>query len=51
MVDRIKRMINASGYKVWPSEVESLMYRHPAIKQCCVISSPTHAEGKRSKPW
>ena len=29
MVDRLKRMINASGYKVWPTEVESLMYQHP----------------------
>ena len=29
MVDRLKRMINASGYKVWPAEVESMMYAHP----------------------
>ena len=29
MVDRLKRMINASGFKVWPSEVETLMYQHP----------------------
>jgi len=28
MVDRLKRMINASGFKVWPAEVESLMHRH-----------------------
>ncbi|NMY98433.1 long-chain-fatty-acid--CoA ligase [Pseudomonas proteolytica] len=49
MVDRIKRMINASGYKVWPSEVESLMYRHPAIKQCCVISSPDARRGEAVK--
>ncbi|MBA1204192.1 AMP-binding protein [Pseudomonas capeferrum] len=49
MVDRIKRMINASGYKVWPSEVESLMYRHPAISQCCVISSPDQRRGETVK--
>jgi len=49
MVDRIKRMINASGYKVWPSEVESLMYRHPAISQCCVISSPDPRRGETVK--
>lgn len=49
MVDRIKRMINASGYKVWPSEVEGLMYRHPAINQCCVISSPDPRRGETVK--
>ena len=40
MTDRLKRMINASGYKVWPAEVETLMFRHPAIQEACVI--PTH---------
>ena len=40
ITDRLKRMINASGYKVWPAEVESLMFRHPAIQEACVI--PTH---------
>ncbi len=37
MTDRLKRMINAAGYKVWPAEVEArveaLMYRHPAIEE------------------
>jgi len=37
ITDRLKRMINASGYKVWPAEVESLMFRHPAIAEACVI--------------
>jgi fatty-acyl-CoA synthase len=37
MTDRLKRMINASGYKVWPAEVEALMYRHPGIYEVCVI--------------
>ncbi|WP_077529723.1 long-chain fatty acid--CoA ligase [Vreelandella utahensis] len=49
MVDRVKRMINASGYKVWPSEVESLMYRHPAIHECCVISTPDPKRGESVK--
>ena len=40
MVDRLKRMINASGFKVWPTEVESLMYQHPAVLEACVIGSP-----------
>ena len=38
MVDRLKRMINASGFKVWPAEVESLMYQHPAVREACVIA-------------
>ncbi|WP_203143219.1 long-chain fatty acid--CoA ligase [Marinobacter mangrovi] len=49
MVDRVKRMINASGFKVWPSEVESLMYRHPAIHECCVISAPDPKRGETVK--
>ncbi|WP_087720730.1 long-chain fatty acid--CoA ligase [Salinicola salarius] len=49
MVDRVKRMINASGFKVWPSEVESLMYRHPAIQECCIISTPDPRRGETVK--
>ena len=49
MVDRVKRMINASGFKVWPSEVESMMYRNPAIHECCVISSPHPRRGETVK--
>jgi fatty-acyl-CoA synthase len=37
MRDRLKRMINASGYKVWPAEVEAMMYAHPAIFEACII--------------
>src|SRR5699024_12884561 len=37
IVDRLKRMINASGYKVWPTEVESILFKHAAIQQACVI--------------
>ena len=32
-VDRLKRMINASGFKVWPAEVEAMMYAHPDIQE------------------
>ncbi|WP_323750279.1 long-chain fatty acid--CoA ligase [Marinobacter sp.] len=49
MVDRLKRMINASGFKVWPSEVEALMYRHPAIHEVCVISAPDPKRGETVK--
>lgn len=49
MVDRVKRMINASGFKVWPSEVEALMYRHPSIREVCIISSPDPKRGETVK--
>ncbi|SMH62784.1 long-chain fatty acid--CoA ligase [Azospirillum agricola] len=49
IVDRVKRMINASGYKVWPTEVESLMLRHPAIAEVCVIASPDVRRGETVK--
>lgn len=37
--DRLKRMINVSGYKVWPAEIENLMYQHEAVHEACVIPS------------
>jgi len=40
MKDRLKRMINVSGYKVWPAEVESALYAHPAVHEACVIAVP-----------
>ncbi|AAB89737.1 MULTISPECIES: long-chain fatty acid--CoA ligase [Archaeoglobus] len=40
IVDRIKRMINRSGFKVWPAEVEAVLYKHPAVKEVCVIGVP-----------
>ena len=46
LVDRLKRMINASGYKVWPSEVESALYGHPAIREACVIGVPDERKGE-----
>ncbi len=49
IVDRVKRMINASGFKVWPAEVESLMYRHSAIQESCVISTPHERRGETVK--
>lgn len=49
MVDRLKRMINASGYKVWPSEVESMLYGHPAIQEVCVIATPDPKRGETVK--
>ena len=47
--DRLKRMINASGFKVWPAEVESMMYQHPAIQECCIIASRDPYRGETVK--
>lgn len=49
MVDRIKRMINASGFKVWPAEVEALFYKHPAVHELCVIGLPDPHRGETVK--
>ena len=47
--DRLKRMINAAGFKVWPAEVEATLYRHPAIQECCIIASPDARRGETVK--
>lgn len=47
--DRLKRMINAAGLKVWPAEVEAAMYQHPAIRECCIIASPDERKGETVK--
>lgn len=49
LVDRIKRMINAAGYKVWPSEVEAILYRHPDIEEACVIAAKDPYRGETVK--
>ena len=49
MVDRLKRMINASGYKIWPAEVESLLYAHPAIQEACVVGIRDAHRGESAK--
>ena len=49
ITDRLKRMINASGFKVWPAEVEALMFRHPAIQEACVISTKDAYRGESVK--
>ena len=49
MTDRLKRMINASGFKVWPAEVEMLLYKHPAIQEACIISAKDAYRGETVK--
>ena len=49
ITDRLKRMINASGFKVWPAEVEALMFKHPAIQEACVIGTQDAYRGESVK--
>ena len=46
MTDRLKRMINVSGYKVWPAEVESMLYGHPAVHEVCIIGVADPVKGE-----
>lgn len=49
ITDRLKRMINASGYKVWPAEVEALLYENPHIQEACIIGSKDAYRGETVK--
>ncbi|MEZ5658532.1 MAG: long-chain fatty acid--CoA ligase [Burkholderiaceae bacterium] len=49
ITDRLKRMINASGFKVWPAEVENMLYKHPDIQEACVISAHDPYRGETVK--
>lgn len=49
IVDRLKRMINASGFKVWPAEVEAMFYAHPAVHEVCVVGYPDAHRGETVK--
>jgi fatty-acyl-CoA synthase len=48
-VDRLKRMINAAGFKVWPAEVEAQLYAHPAVQEVAVIAKPDARRGETVK--
>ncbi|HWE61131.1 MAG TPA: long-chain fatty acid--CoA ligase [Chloroflexota bacterium] len=47
IVDRKKDMINAGGFKVWPREVEEVLFRHPAVRDAAVVSMPDTYAGER----
>ncbi len=49
ITDRLKRMINASGFKVWPAEIEAMMYAHPDIREACVIAARDERRGETVK--
>ena len=49
LVDRLKRMINVAGFKVWPAEVEAMLYAHPAIQEAVVIARRDPRRGEAVK--
>jgi fatty-acyl-CoA synthase len=49
LTDRLKRMINESGFKVWPAEVENMLYRHPAVREACIIGTRDPYRGESVK--
>ncbi len=51
IVDRLKRMINVSGFKVWPAEIEAMLYRHPEVQECCVVAAPDAQRGETVKAF
>ena len=51
VVDRKKDMIIASGYKVWPREVEDVLYQHPAVREAAVIGVPDDYRGESVKAF
>ena len=51
IVDRKKDMINASGYKVWPREVEDVLAEHPAVRESAVVGVPDDRRGETVKAF
>ncbi|RKF21770.1 long-chain fatty acid--CoA ligase [Altericroceibacterium spongiae] len=51
LVDRKKDVIIASGFKVWPREVEDVLYAHPAIREAAVVGAPDAYRGETVKAY
>ena len=49
LIDRKKDMIIASGYKVWPKEVEDVLYTHPAVSEAAVVGIEDPYRGQTVK--
>jgi len=47
LIDRKKDMINAAGYKVWPREVEDVLYTHPAVREAAVVGVADEYRARR----
>jgi long-chain acyl-CoA synthetase len=51
IVDRVKDMINVSGFKVFPREVEEVLFLHPAVKEVAVVGRPDAVRGEAVKAF
>jgi long-chain acyl-CoA synthetase len=51
LVDRKKDQINVAGYKVWPREVEDVLYGHPAVREAAVVGVPDAYRGETVKAF
>ena len=51
VVDRLKDMIAVGGFKVFPSQVEDVLYRHPAVREALVIGVPDPYAGERPRAF
>jgi long-chain acyl-CoA synthetase len=51
VVDRKKDQINAAGFKVWPREVEDVLYGHPAVREVAVVGVPDDYRGETVKAF
>jgi long-chain acyl-CoA synthetase len=51
IVDRAKDQINAAGYKVWPREVEDVLYLHEAVREAAVVGVPDEYRGETVKAF
>jgi long-chain acyl-CoA synthetase len=51
VVDRKKDLIVASGYKIWPRDVEDVLYQHPAVREAAVVGVPDPYRGETVKAY
>jgi long-chain acyl-CoA synthetase len=51
LVDRVKDMINVGGFKVWPREVEEVLFAHPGVRESAVLGVPDDYSGESVKAF
>lgn len=51
IVDRIKDMVIVSGFNVYPTEIEAVLYQNPKVSKCAVVGVPDQTTGERIKAY
>lgn len=51
IIDRLKNTIKYKGYTVFPAEIENVLYKHPSVKECCVVGKPDSFAGEIPKAF